>query len=56
MSKQIDSNTGVDKVRVQFESPKDLDSRLENYSENNGISKSGAIRMLLNQNLPQEEE
>jgi len=34
----------------------DLKKRLENFSNSNEISQSGAVRMLLNQNLPQEEK
>jgi len=32
-----------------------LKSRLENYSERNEISQAGAVRMILNQNLPEGE-
>lgn len=55
MSKQIDNKSKVDKVRIQFDSSDELNQRLESYSSNNGISKSGAIRMILNQNLPEGE-
>lgn len=56
MSKSIDHSIGNDKVRVQFDSPISLNKRLETYSRENGISKSGAIRMILNQELPELEE
>jgi predicted DNA-binding protein len=55
MTKQIDNKSQVDKVRIQFDSSGELNQRLESYSNNNGISKSGAIRMILNQNLPEGE-
>lgn len=56
MSKPINHSIKNDKVRVQFDSPISLNKRLETYSSENGISKSGAIRMILNQELPEIEE
>lgn len=32
-----------------------LKKRLENFADDNEISQSGAVRMLLNQNLPEVE-
>ena len=31
----------------------DLKSRIKNYSQSNEISQAGAVRMILNQNLPE---
>jgi len=56
MSTQIDDDGNVDRVRVQFDTPETLDERLQVFSDHNKISKSGAIRMILNQNLPQKGE
>jgi len=56
MSTQIDDDGNVDRVRVQFDTPETLDERLQEFSDHNKISKSGAIRMILNQNLPQKGE
>jgi hypothetical protein len=40
--------------RLTVETSEELNSRLENYSEDNEISKSAAVRMMLNQRLPEE--
>lgn len=42
--------------RIEVPASKDLKGRLENYSDDNEISMSGAVRMILNQNLPEVKE
>lgn len=41
--------------RITAPASRSLKSRLEQYAEQNEISQSGAVRMILNQNLPSEE-
>ncbi|MFB6199946.1 MAG: hypothetical protein ABEJ83_03640 [Candidatus Nanohaloarchaea archaeon] len=55
MSKQFDKQNDLKSERIQFKCSPKLRDRLEKYSENNGISKSGSIRLILNQELPELE-
>lgn len=41
--------------RIAVSASENLKRRLKNYSEENEISQSGAVRMILNQNLPEVE-
>lgn len=49
------TNQSSTNENLSFQAPKKLKNRLECYAEDNGISQSGAVRMILNQNLPEGE-
>jgi len=40
---------------LMVKTSEDLKNRIENFSEENGISQSGAVRMILNRELPELE-
>jgi hypothetical protein len=42
--------------KLSVEIPEDLKRRLEKFSDDNGISQIGAVRMLLYRNLPERCE